>query len=85
VAVPLAASGTLIGAKWQVTPAGSEAQPSPMVSVNPLLEVIVTVTVAFCEVFMVTVGGVTVMSKVELPVEMVTGCEVDGLCAVSPP
>ena len=69
-----------MGEKWQVTPTGSDPQPSPMVSAKPLLEASVTVTVAFCEVCMVTVAGVTVRLKVVPPPVIVTGCDVDGLC-----
>jgi hypothetical protein len=42
---------TLTLAKWQVTAAGSDAQPIPMLaSAKPLIEVSVTATVAFCPV-----------------------------------
>ena len=34
--VPLAVSGWLIVEKWQLTAAGNDAQPRPIVSVNPL-------------------------------------------------
>ena len=59
----LAASMTLTAEKWQLTTAGRVAQPRPIVSVNPLTEVSVTLTVALWPVGMETEEGVTVMRK----------------------
>ncbi len=59
LALPPAKSLTLGLEKWQVTPAGSDAQPSPTVSVKLPFELRFTVTVAFFEVAMVTLEGVT--------------------------
>jgi hypothetical protein len=83
-AAPLAGSVTLRGEKWQLTPAGSEAQPKPMVSVNPLLELRLMVTEVFCERAMEIDGGVRVMAKEEFVVETGSGCEVEGEWELSP-
>ena len=73
------------GEKWQLTPAGSEAQPKLTVSVNPLLELRLMVTEVFCELAMETDGGVRVMAKVVFVVETDSGCEVEGEWELSPP
>ena len=73
-----------MGEKWQVTPAGSDPQPSPMVSAKPLLEASVTVTVCILRGLHGHGGGVTIRLKVVPPAEIVTGCDVDGLCSASP-
>jgi hypothetical protein len=84
VAVPFAATGTLYAAKWQVTPAGRDAQPKPMVSVNPPLDSSVTVTVAFCVFATLTVAGVTVRLKPLAVPERLIGFELDGLSTAFP-
>ena len=84
VAVALAARVTEIGVKWQVMPAGSDPQPSPMVSVKPLCDVSVNATVAFSPVAMVTLAGLTAIVKPLAVPETDTGAEVDALCVASP-
>jgi hypothetical protein len=65
--------------KWQKTPAGSEAQPRPMVSAKLPFEFRFTVTVTFCEVAIVTLDGFTPrLNKVGVP-EIVTAGEEEGL------
>jgi hypothetical protein len=59
LAFPPAKSLTVGLEKWQETPAGSDAQPNPTVSVKVPFELRFTVTVAFCDVAMVTLEGVT--------------------------
>ena len=84
VAVPFAARVTDGLENVQVTCAGSEAQPSPIVSVKPPSEVRFTCKVPFCEAASVNVAGVTVrLNPAGAPV-MLTAAEVDGLCIVSP-
>jgi hypothetical protein len=75
VAVAFAPSGTEMLEKWQLTPAVRDAQPSPIVSVNPLIEVRLTVTLAFCVVGMVTEFGVTAIVKDEPVLLTVTGVD----------
>lgn len=70
--------------KWQLTPAGKEAQPRPMVSENPSTEVKPTLTVAFCVVAIVTLAGRTVTAKLVTVPAMETAGEVDGECKGSP-
>jgi negative regulator of sigma E activity len=84
VSVPFAAKRTLGEEKWQLTPAGSDAQPSPMVSVKPLIEVRFTLTVALCVVATVTLGGVTVRLNPEPGLLIVVEADVDGECSASP-
>ena len=84
VAVALAARLTETGVKWQVMPAGSDPQPNPMVSVNPAAEVSVTVTVAFSDVAIDTLAGLTAIVKPLAVPETDTGADVDGLWVASP-
>ena len=70
--------------KWQLTAAGRDEHPKPMVSENPLSEVSVTETAAFCEAFMVRVFGVTVRLNPVAVVEMDTGPDEEGLWSASP-
>jgi hypothetical protein len=70
--------------KWQKTPAGSEAQPRPMVSVNVPLELRLTVTVAFWEVAILTLEGLTAnVNCVGVPETVIAG-EEDGRWSTSP-
>ena len=85
MAMPFAGRAMLMGEKWHVTPTGSDAHPSPIVSANPLLEVNVTLIVAFCVVLIVIVGGVTPTLKLPPAPVIETGSEVDGLWVASPP
>ena len=50
----------LIDEKRQVTPAGRDAHPIPIVSVKSLTEVTLTLIVAFCDEARVSLAGVTV-------------------------
>ena len=81
---PVAARAMVGVEKWQLTPAGSEAQPSPMVSVKPLIELRVTVTVMFWVVATDGLSGVTVSVKPEAGLSMAVAVEVDGLWYRSP-
>ena len=74
----------LMAAKWQLTATGSEEQPRPMVPVKLAFEVRVTVTVAFCELAMVTVAGVTVTPNSTGVPETVIADEVEEPWSVSP-
>ena len=82
--MPFAARATLGVEKLQLTPAGSEAQPSPMVSAKPSVEVTETFTDMFCVVATVTLSGVTVRLKPAAVVEMETAAEEDAPWSVSP-
>lgn len=84
VTVAFAARGTEMLEKWQLTPAGREAQPKPIVSVNPLTEVRLTVTLAFWVVATATGFGVTVIVKDEPVLVIVMGVDWDGACVASP-
>ena len=75
---------TEIGVKWQVMAAGSDPQPNPMVSENPLAEVSVTVTVAFSPAAMLTLAGLMAMVKPAATPETDCGGEVDGPWVASP-
>src|SRR5450756_2144604 len=72
--------------KWQVTAAGSDPQPSPMVSAKPLIEVRFTEIVVFCLVFSVTEVGDVVSEKLDGRLVTVTEivADVDGACSASP-
>lgn len=72
------ASLTLGLEKWQVTPAGSDEQPSPIVSEKPATEVRSTVTVAFCVVAIVTLGGLTITLKDVAVLETETAADEEG-------
>jgi hypothetical protein len=69
--------------KWQLTPGGSDAQPSPILSVKPSSEVSVTVTVTLCVVATDTLGGDTVRVKAVVLFTVVRS-EVEGRWDVSP-
>jgi hypothetical protein len=78
LATPFAGRFTLMGEKWQFTPAGSDAHPNPMVSAKPEFELRLTVTVMFCEVGTVNVEGVTPKLNPTGVPETVSAEEVDG-------
>jgi hypothetical protein len=85
VAVPFGARAKEMLEKWQLTPAGSDPQPRPMVSVKPATEVSVTVSVAFWPVGMLTVAGVTVRPN-DVPLVVIeTEADWDGAWIESPP
>jgi len=85
LAVPLANSFTESGEKWQVTAAGTDAQPRPMVSVKPVTELRLTVMMVYWVVCSVTAEGVSVSEKSVTAVEMESGCEVEAVWMLSPP
>src|ERR1035438_7169015 len=85
VCAPFAARPALMLEKWQLTAAGSDAQPIPMLaSANPPTELSVTATVAFCPVVMDTLDGLTVRLKPVGVPEIAAGCDVEELCSASP-
>jgi len=85
VLVEFAARLTLGLEKWQVTPAGSDAQPSPMVSVKPATEARFTVIIAFCVVAIVTLGGFTMTVNDVGVLETETVFDLELECSASPP
>jgi hypothetical protein len=85
LAVAFAARLTAGLENWHVTPNGRDAQPSPIVSLNPPLETRLTVSVEFFEAAIVTDAGVADRLKSAGMPLIVTGCDVDALWSLSPP
>ncbi len=83
-ALPSPTTATGIVYTLAFTPAGSPRQPSASVSVNPPSEVMIMPTCAFCEVFRVTVVGVTVKVKPTGLSATVIGSDVEARCVASP-
>ena len=79
------ASFTEFEEKWQLTAAGIDRQPIPMVSEKPALDESDTETVPFCDETRLSDPGVTAMLKPAGAPEMVTEAEVDAVCRASPP
>jgi hypothetical protein len=85
VAVLLAARLTLELENWQVTPIGSEAQASAIVSLKFPFEASVTVPVALWLAAIVKLAGVTVRLKGLSASASTIGFDVEGECSASPP
>ena len=75
---------TVFAEKWQLTAAGSDRHPIPMLSAKPFAELTLMVTVPFCEETRLKEPGFTVTEKPTAVPEKVMALDVDGLCIESP-